>query len=444
MILPKRSRTRLPYPLASQLRYLAVGVVYSVLGALVAPRFRRKVRLDELTTARILILKPCCLGDVVFATALVRELRHALPNAHVTFGVGKHSRPAIATHPAIDALLDTDPVGSGAYTPRDYLALVNQIRSQRFDACLVLERSALLALLPLFAGVPTRIGIDSGGRGFSLTVGVSAQPARPESALYLDLLRAIGGRPRSGEIEYVPSPEATRRVDALVRERLPSERRFAVLHCAGGTNPGMTLLRKRWPMASFHALARRIARAGVAVVLVGSADDRAVVADWESGIGDRGSGVRGARSEGNSAAGQGSGDVKFVGDLAGECRELAASPNTQYPSPIPFVDLIGQLSLDELAALARRAVVYVGNDSGPTHLAEAAGANVVMLFGPSDPIVYGPRNQRAVAVTAGLWCSPCFENGRIAPCANVICMQALSVERVWRDVSRFVNVEEGR
>ena len=118
-------------------------------------------------------------------------------------------------------------------------------------------------------------------------------------------------------------------------------------------------------------------------------------------------------------------------------RDLFASfRDLRGPDATPIVDLVGELTLDELAALARRAVAYVGHDSGPRHLAEAAGANVVMLFGPSDPVTYGPRGRRAVALTAGLWCSPCFENGRVAPCANVLCMRSISVERVWNEVAR--------
>lgn len=111
----------------------------------------------------------------------------------------------------------------------------------------------------------------------------------------------------------------------------------------------------------------------------------------------------------------------------------------------PIIDLVGQLSLDELATLARRAAAYVGNDSGPTHLAEAAGARVVMLFGPSDPLMYGPRSRAATAVSAGMWCSPCFEDGRVAPCANVLCMPAIPIERVWREVAEGIAAyREGR
>ncbi len=423
---PKHPVTRLPYPLRSQLRYFAVGLLFRLLGWCLAPSFRRAVTLEQLATARILVLKPCCLGDVVFATALVRELRCALPNAHLTFGVGPHSRPAIAGHPALDDLLDMGRVGSGPSSWRDLAMLVREIRARRFDACFVLERSAVLTLVPLLAGIPVRIGIDSDGRGFSLNVAVSIRPARPESELYLDLLRAIGGQPRSGELEYHPSPQAVQRVSELIRERLPSDRPFAVLHYAGGMNPGMTLLRKRWPIENFRELANRIVQAGGTVVLVGSNADR-------DGILAVGGPEPGRENMGLATSGAGDAETR-PGPTMFPCGASSC--------PSPIVDLVGELTLDELAELARRAAVYVGNDTGPTHLAEAAGANVVMLFGPSDPIVYGPRRRDAVALTAGLWCSPCFENGRVAPCAHVICMRSISVDRVWREVSRFLTVSE--
>jgi ADP-heptose:LPS heptosyltransferase len=371
-----------------------------------AGRFvRRQIGLAELSRARILILKPCCLGDVVFATPLLRELKRALPEATLTFGVGRHSRAAVEGSPYLDDLLDTGPVGSGRYGQKDLLVLAREIRARQFDASFVLERSAVIGLLPLVAGVRARIGIDSGGRGFAHAVGVSARPARPESELYLDLFRAIGGKPVSGELEFHPPAAAWDRVDRLIRDRIPGNRPFALLHCAGGANPGMALTRKRWPVESFAALGRRICAARAAVVLVGASEDREVAQPLRDQI---------------ESAEQGG----------------AVSPSPEDGEHV--VDLVGDLSLAELAALATRASVYVGNDSGPSHLAEAAGARVVMLFGPSDPIVYGPRSTRAASLTAGLWCSPCFVDGRVAPCANVICMSSISVDRVWKAVAPLI------
>ena len=391
----ERPHTRLPYPASAEVRVLAIGALYCALALSLGKTFRRQVELDELANSRILILKPCCLGDVVFATPFVRELRRALPRAHLTFGVSAHARPAVLDSPHLNTLLDTGAVGAGRYRLTEYLKLVQEVRSRHYDACFVLERSALLAGVPALAGVPMRIGIDSGGRGFSLSLAVPARPSRPESELYLDLLRAVGGEPRSGELEYFPSPGAVEQIDRLVGARLRDER-FVILHAAGGVNPGMALLRKRWPIQSFAALAGRLQAAGIVPVLVGAPEDR-------------------------SAA------------------NLIVHERRSEIAACELLNLTGELTLDALAELARRALAYVGNDSGPTHLAEAAGARVIALYGPSDPIMYGPRSRHAVAVSARLWCSPCFASGRVAPCANPICMPSISVERVWRELAPWLD-----
>ena len=64
------------------------------------------------------------------------------------------------------------------------------------------------------------------------------------------------------------------------------------------------------------------------------------------------------------------------------------------------IDLCGQLSLAEAAACLERAALYVGNDSGLMHLAAAAGAPTLGLFGPTDATVYAPVGIRARAVIA--------------------------------------------
>ena len=62
-----------------------------------------------------------------------------------------------------------------------------------------------------------------------------------------------------------------------------------------------------------------------------------------------------------------------------------------------------------LVGLIRAAAGYVGNDSGPMHLAAALGVPTVGVFGSSSPAWTGPRGPRAAAVTAaGFECQPCF------------------------------------
>jgi heptosyltransferase III len=62
------------------------------------------------------------------------------------------------------------------------------------------------------------------------------------------------------------------------------------------------------------------------------------------------------------------------------------------------VDLVGTLSLPEVAAVLQRATLFIGNDSGLMHLSAAAGAPTIGLFGPTDAATYGPAGPRSTAV----------------------------------------------
>ncbi|WP_439598054.1 glycosyltransferase family 9 protein [Falsiroseomonas sp.] len=85
-------------------------------------------------------------------------------------------------------------------------------------------------------------------------------------------------------------------------------------------------------------------------------------------------------------------------------REMAAPVLAAFPEA---VDLVGRLSLPEVAAVLRRAALYLGNDSGLMHMAAAAGAPTLGLFGRSSAAEYGPCGPRALAVEAD---GPPFES----------------------------------
>ncbi|MGG5811688.1 glycosyltransferase family 9 protein [Falsiroseomonas sp. CW058] len=89
--------------------------------------------------------------------------------------------------------------------------------------------------------------------------------------------------------------------------------------------------------------------------------------------------------------------IAVLGGPGGAERASAAPVLAALPGA---VDLVGTLDLPVVAAVLRRAALYLGNDSGLMHLAAAAGAPVVGLFGQSDPREYGPCGPRAVAVQA--------------------------------------------
>ena len=98
------------------------------------------------------------------------------------------------------------------------------------------------------------------------------------------------------------------------------------------------------------------------------------------------------------------------------------------------LDLSGQTeSIEEVVTLCTLATLLVTIDSGPAHFAALTAIRSVVLFGPETPALYSPHSPNAISLSAGLACSPCYAaaNHRDTVCTNNVCMQALSVERVF-------------
>jgi ADP-heptose:LPS heptosyltransferase len=98
--------------------------------------------------------------------------------------------------------------------------------------------------------------------------------------------------------------------------------------------------------------------------------------------------------------------------------------------------LAGKTTLRQLLVLYTLADVLVTNDSGPAHFATLTSIEVVTLFGPETPSLFGARTPRNTVLWAGIACSPCVSayNNRQSACRDNRCMQAISVDLVFETV----------
>jgi lipopolysaccharide heptosyltransferase II len=360
-------------------------------------------RLQDLAPgARVLIIKPCCLGDVILTTATIAAIAGARPDLQIDYLVSDWSRPVLAGHPRLSRLVPTGVSGSNLGWRR-WLGLAWKLRrTGDYRAALVLDRSPRLNLLPWLAGIPLRAGVDNLWRGFALNVRATQTGGlKHEAEVYLDVARALGIRPENPHLEFFVPLES----EASFRQKARSlgldlDRPIATLHPAGGQNPDTQVLSKRWPPVGFGAIAARLAAQGWQVILIGAATDRPVVQEV-----------------------------------------LAAVPDG---SSANIIDGCGQFDLTESGALLAHSRLFVGNDTGLMHLAAAAGTAVVAIFGPSSPVAYGPYTPRGRAVSplnrlapalAGL---PLKEYQALSLAEGGI--SSVSVEMVWESVQ---DVERG-
>src|SRR3989440_3891484 len=189
-------------------------------------------------------------------TPLLEVIRHAYPEASITYLASTWSKVIPEHHPAVNAVIDCDTVGiPGHYNLNDYMKAARNLRQHHFDLAFVLDRSPLMTLLPWLAGIPRRVGPDSLGRGFSLTdrVAVSSSPTQfqHQAEIYLDLARALGLPIDSPRMRFEPTAEERQSVS-------PPKRRRIALFTGGGSNPGMDLTAKRWPLVRYRELAGKL------------------------------------------------------------------------------------------------------------------------------------------------------------------------------------------
>lgn len=103
-----------------------------------------------------------------------------------------------------------------------------------------------------------------------------------------------------------------------------------------------------------------------------------------------------------------------------------------YASPI----LASGLSVLQLASVMEGCKLFVGNDSGVSHLAAAVGLPTVAIFGPTDQSVWAPRGERTCVVSKDVLCSPCLHE-RSSQCTEVECLTGVQMEDVFDGLKRI-------
>jgi heptosyltransferase-1 len=299
---------------------------------------------------KVLVVRLGAIGDVVNAQVVANAIREARPRTQIGWVVHDLARPLVEGHPSVDRVhVWRRGCGLGGW-----LALVRELRAERYGLALDLQRIAKSGLLARASGAPRVLGFDRArskelGWMWSTERIASGRADAHRLEWYLEFAEHLG-LARPSALHRLPRDEAAARWAEGEVAALGSA---PVLLNVGASKPP-----NRWPPERFGALAQALARALDAPV------------GWTGGPGDKGFAERAQRAAG-----------------AGTCAR----------------SWVGSTSLLQLAELARRARLFVSCDTGPMHLAAAVGAPVVALFGPADPRRTGPwgPGQRVVQSPSG-------------------------------------------
>ncbi|NIW24961.1 MAG: lipopolysaccharide heptosyltransferase II [Gammaproteobacteria bacterium] len=331
---------------------------------------------------KYLIVGPSWVGDMVMAQSLYRLLLQREPQATIHVVAPPWSLPILERMDQVARGIEL-PVAHGETAFAKRYAIGKSLRSEGYTHAIILPRSLKSALVPFFARVPVRTGFRGEWR-YGLI-----NDMRPFDRERLDqtVKRFVELGRAADEVDDRPTFEFPRlRVDAKAQaqtlQRLGISGSEDVVALLPGAEYGPA---KQWPLPSYADLARRLARVGIAVWVLGSEKER----DLGQSIAD--------------LAGHGA-----VRNLCGETR-------------------LGEV-VDVLGAVR----VAVTNDSGLLHVAAAVGVNVVAIYGSSSPKMTPPLTNKKHIFHLDLECSPCFE--RECPLEHLRCLRDIGVDEVCSTV----------
>jgi len=105
------------------------------------------------------------------------------------------------------------------------------------------------------------------------------------------------------------------------------------------------------------------------------------------------------------------------------------------------VILVKGVTVSQLAAILEKCHCYVGNDSGVSHLAAALGKPTIAIFGPTDPLVWGVRGEKAVILRKEVSCSPC-DRMEMLSCQRQRCLEGVGAEEVLEWIEKALPFTE--
>lgn len=321
----------------------------------------------------ILVIKLFSIGDVLMATPLVREIKRNISDSKITFLVGTYSQDVIRYNPYIDKIIS---VPDDYFVKKNIIQISNLILKhirKKYDIIFLLHRATAFKFFSCFFH-GKKICVDK------------VENNIPEYLKYLELLKLIGLNYSSDKVEIF----LTKDEEEFSKKFLEgiNTQDIIAISPGGGKNPKTFYPQKRWEREKYIELIKIIfEKTNASVVLLGDESEK---------------------------------------EISQEITKISSSR---------IIDITGKTTLREAAGIIKNCKLFIGCDSGLTHIASAVDIPVIALFGPTDEKIWAPHGKKVTIVRKHLPCSPCYKNdGKFYNCKDNICMKLITPEDVWKNI----------
>jgi ADP-heptose:LPS heptosyltransferase/GT2 family glycosyltransferase len=328
-------------------------------------------RSDEIQ--RILAMKLDHIGDLITALPALRRLRQHFPMARIHLLASGAARAFLSGESCVDELIEFEffhtrsGLGQKELTPDDFLALGERLKPYRFDLALDLRKQVETRHVLQYVPARLRAGYNHLGRFPWLDIALEWEGDnrlnRKQSHVSEDLVRLVDTIAAAGEAVPAVLEPAAAGNDKLPAS-VPAAVRALFRKPVVAVHPGVGAIMRQWlPEYFATVIDLLIEKNQVNVVLVGGHDEVALAEEVLSHIVNRKS----------------------------------------------VLSLAGKTSLADLTGVLGACSLFLGNNSGPLHIAGALGVPTIGIYsGVVDAAEWGPIGARAIALQRNMVCGPCY------------------------------------
>lgn len=345
----------------------------------------KRQALDLSKVNKIVLIRTDRIGDIILSTPALKALRARFPNARIDYVVQEKYASLLNCFEGWNTVIKVD-----IHNPKQLKAIGMQLGRDHYDVAVVMHPAKYAYLLARAAKAPCVIGWKAKGFGYLLNHGFEDDRGRAsrhqvENNLKLFSPLGVSDNAPSFPIKETPSGIRQHAEFSLKHEITATDKVLAV-------HPGSYSPRVRWMPRNFGGLIDRAREAGLKVVVLG-----------------------------------GKGDERVIEEVM------------QATSFKPIV-AISELDFEGLVSFFRHVLVFVGNSTGPMHIAASVGAWTIAVFGNRYPMdrweLWKPWGPKGIVVASKKY--QCFD---CTPwtCAHMECLSSITVEDVWNEVSRILN-----
>lgn len=328
---------------------------------------------------KILLVQTAYLGDVILTTPLIRAVKQVFPQAKLDVLVIPQTAGALANNPYIDQLILFDKRRQKWSAFKDVLQI---LKARHYDLAISPHSSFTTGLLLKLSGIPQRVGFRRSPIRYFLTHKIPMPKADFTIEKYLTLLQPFSNQKFSIQTELFPS-QADRELADMWLQKLESGRPTIAIA------PGSVWPTKRWPAEYYTQLVANL-KQRFNLVFIGSKDERAL------------------------------------------CQQIIDQAGMEQA-----LNLAGELSILQSAAVIANCDLMICNDSGALHMANAMQTDVFAFFGPTvRSFGFFPfRPHDKVFEVPDLYCRPCGKHGhKECPEGHFRCMLEIKPEEVLQAI----------